>query len=270
MFEWLKKFDKILVTGPQRSGTRICAQMIAHDTGYTFIGEKKIYIDSLYILFSLIKNKTKMVIQCPALCRNIHKFSNKNTAIIFMKRDIKDIISSQRRIDWNWEKLELIRYDRTEGVISEIKYSYWQNNQKKKIQNAFEIEYESLSENPFWVPENLRRNFKADQTSIVKNKPDSILKFFPIRNPDIFYCEKPDKDSAVLVKATQTPKELNATGCLIWNLCDGKLTYREILQKLKEHFDDVDEKRLTCDLDVFINGLVSDGFLRLSPGDDNN
>ena len=50
MFEYLKEFPVVLVTGPQRSGTRICAKMIAHDTGHRFVDEREIHTDSLYEL----------------------------------------------------------------------------------------------------------------------------------------------------------------------------------------------------------------------------
>lgn len=40
MFESLKKHKKILVTGPQRSGTRITSQIISKDTNYFLYDEK--------------------------------------------------------------------------------------------------------------------------------------------------------------------------------------------------------------------------------------
>lgn len=266
MFEKFANFDKILVTGPQRSGTRICAKMIAYDLGHRYIDESEFHVDSLFVLCSLVEKQERCVVQCPVLCRYVHIFNLENIAIILMRRNIEDIIASQKRISWRWELLELARYDRTRGVIAEVKYQFWEKYQERKIKNAFELDYESLAGHPLWVPRDLRRNFNATQTSSFKNNPDAIRNFRPIRNRGIFCCE--NRNSAVLIKTTQVPKELNATGRLTWDLCDGKLTYREILQKIKEHFDDVDEKRLAFDLDIFINGLVSDGFLRISPGVD--
>ena len=83
MFEQLCDYRNILVTGPQRSGTRICAQMVAHDTGHGYIDEVQIDTDSLYRLadaFSL----NKVVVQCPACARFIHNFSNPHSLVIFM------------------------------------------------------------------------------------------------------------------------------------------------------------------------------------------
>ena len=39
MFAELKKFKKIIVSGPQRSGTRICGKIIAHDLDYRYCDE---------------------------------------------------------------------------------------------------------------------------------------------------------------------------------------------------------------------------------------
>jgi len=267
MFEKFADFDKILVTGPQRSGTRICAKMIAHDLGYTYIDEDDLHMENLYMMDYFLRKKERNVVQCPALCRYIHIFDWENTAVILIRRNIEDIIASQKRIGWRWEWLELARYDRTEGVIAEVKYQYWEKYQKRKIKHAFEIDYESLAAHPLWVPRDSRQNFKANQTSCFKNNSNAIRNFRPIQSRGIFYCEQQDNESAVLVKTTRNPKKLNVTGRFIWNLCDGILTYQDILQELKEHFADTDEKRLADDLDVFINGLVSDGFLQFSPGD---
>lgn len=162
---WLGKFDKIIVTGPQRSGTRICAKMIAHDTGHRYVDESEVGIDSLYRLRTLLQSNHRFVVQCPALCRHVHVFSDDDTAIVLMRRDVEDIIASQKRIGWSWEKVELARYDRSDGAIAEVKYRFWEEGQRRQIRHAFEIEYESLARHPLWVPKLLRRSFRAGQTT---------------------------------------------------------------------------------------------------------
>ena len=92
-FEWLRDFSKIIVTGPQRSGTRICAKMIAHDTRHRYVDESEIGVDSLYRLWSLLRNERRFVVQCPALCRHVHLFGSADTAIVLMRRDVKDIVA---------------------------------------------------------------------------------------------------------------------------------------------------------------------------------
>ena len=161
MFEWMTQFDKILVTGPQRSGTRICARMIAHDTGYRYVDEKEIAVGHRDLLEAL---SGKFVVQCPALCHCVHEFSADDTLIILMRRKIEDIIASQERIEWGNEQDQLRRhYGGVEGPISMVRYRFWEQYQRPRIRHVLEVEYESLSGHSLWIPREARFNFAPDQ-----------------------------------------------------------------------------------------------------------
>ena len=165
MFEKLKKFDKILVTGPQRSGTAICATMIAHDTDKKLYLEGAVNIDHLPLLRKMMESKEKFVLQIPALCHICHIFGKReDTVIIMVKRPVKDIIASQKRIGWPWEEHELSKYGMTHGIISDVKYRFWKG-QKKDCANTFEINYRSLSRHPLWIKKEYRSNFNIGQTA---------------------------------------------------------------------------------------------------------
>jgi len=170
MFESLKKFEHIFVTGPQRSGTTICGKMIANDTGHNYIDEFKFGVANLEILRELVKTQKNNVYQCPGVCRFIHEFSADNTAIVLMRRSVADILASQERINWRCEKMELFKYkpDERHGLetISEIKYRFWDTNQRLKIKNAFEVQYDFMSAHPMWIEKERRKTFHAKQTSI--------------------------------------------------------------------------------------------------------
>lgn len=264
MFEWLAEFDRILVTGPQRSGTRICAKMIAYDTRHEYIDEYDFQMDSLYSLCSLLQNRRRLVVQCPVLCRYVHMFSADDTAIVLMRRNIEDVIASQERVGWRWEWLELARYDRSDGVIAEVKYRFWEETQRKQIKHAFEIEHESLAGHPLWVSKYLRQNFGPTQTAC-RNEAHAINQNVrPCPHFNILYWEGSDYNEAILVKTREPAKLLNATGQMVWTLCDGTRTRQDILQALRAHFGDVEESVLARDLDEFIGELVARGFLRLS------
>lgn len=171
MFDHLKKFSKIIVTGPQRSGTTICAKMIANDLGYIYVDEEELKVDnSDYLtdrLKELIHSGDRFVVQCPALCRYVHEVGHcKDTAIIFMKRNLDEILKSQERIGWDVEEPEeLKRYgDEAVSPIAQVKHDFWQDHQKWKIFYWFEVEYSSLSAHPMWVPAWQRTKFRARQT----------------------------------------------------------------------------------------------------------
>ena len=263
MFEWLTDFKKILVTGPHRSGTRICAQTVARDTGYEYIDEIDLHMDSLHDMLSIYIHKKDFVAQCPALCRYIHLFSAQDTAIIFMCRKIEDIQASQKRIKWSHEWLELARYDRNEGTIAEVKYQFWQEYQKDKIIQPFEIDYESLADHPMWVSKPLRNNFRAEQTQMPGTLYDIKGGSRPFPTLNVHFFDGLDQTTAILTKYGHT-LALNDTGGLIWKLCDGSHTRQDILQILKSRFDDIQEDILAHHLDDFIQKLVQSGYLQLS------
>jgi len=263
MFEWLSEFDTILVTGPQRSGTRITSKMIAHDTGYQYIDEDAFEMDSMYWLCSIMAEKNHIVVQCPVICRYVHMLAGDHVAVVLMRRKIEDIIASQQRIQWPWEWLELARYDRSDGVISEVKYRFWDQFQKERIKHAFEVEYESLASHPLWLSKEKRQNFDARQTTHLAQHwhGDQNSRLVPAGGVRLF--ESDDQDSGVVLKDIKNVKALNEVGKFIWNLCDGTHTYSEILQALRVEFPDVEESTLLSDLENFISDLVVNGFLRI-------
>lgn len=162
MFSHLSVFRSILVTGPQRSGTTICAKMIAADTGLTFIPEEKVGISSEKKLREKLA-AGGCVVQCPSLCCLAHDLADEATAVVLMRRPVEDIVRSQERIGWSHEQLELERYGLTEGVIAEVKYNHWDAG-KHQAPHSFEVDYNSLSAHPLWVPADRRANFKPRQT----------------------------------------------------------------------------------------------------------
>ena len=174
MFEELKDYQAILVTGPQRSGTRIAAKMIAIDTGHKYIDETEFGVHSRKGLKALMR-KERIVIQCPALCRHVHNFSTAATWIVLMRRSIEDSIASEKRIEWEFGALDelwkygveynRLRYEAEKGKpISARKYEYWENEQRDQLFNYLEIDYESLSAHPLWLPKEYRINFEPYQT----------------------------------------------------------------------------------------------------------
>ena len=166
MFEYLALFSRIVVTGPQRSGTHICAVMIADDLGYTFCEEVQIDTYKLDLMKHLFDTESRFVLQAPGICRHVHEFSAPDVAIILMRRAVSDIIASEKRVGWfgsihrQWE---LERYGLTKGNIAEVKYQYWDDVQRELIHNPFEIEYESLVAHPMWIPQEERINFRSKQ-----------------------------------------------------------------------------------------------------------
>lgn len=162
MFEHLSNFNNIVISGPQRSGTRITAKIVAQDTGKFYIDEKDInYHD--YRLLEWYLRLGSVVVQCPGLCHLLHRIDFDSTLVIVVRRPIDEIIESEYRC-WNKEseKIELAKYGYSNGVISHIKYDFWDRVQKSSLSNAGDINYRELKDHPLFISD--RQNFRWDQT----------------------------------------------------------------------------------------------------------
>lgn len=177
MFEGFKQFDRIFVTGPQRSGTRVCSHMIAADTGHEHVDEFQFGTDQWEVLRDNImrpRNGTgKFVVQCPGLAYKIHEVVNsipERSCVVLMCRNAKDIALSQERINWLDERYEKQKYVDVWGKkvqwddsIADIKYYIWHNFQRGLIPYHFEVFYETLQEHMYWVSPELRKTFAEKQ-----------------------------------------------------------------------------------------------------------
>lgn len=165
---------KILITGPQRAGTRFASKVIANDLNIEHIDELDYEIGNLDLFLNLIKNKTSFSVQAPALTFYLDKIPD-DIIVIFMYRDINDIITSQKRIKWYHDKTykkiykkvfgELLSNINMDKPISDIKYQVWEKIQKpttKKIN--YDLDYDSLSSHEMWIDKSKRKKFKASQT----------------------------------------------------------------------------------------------------------
>ena len=179
--------DLVFVTGPHRSGTTICARMIAADTGYDLIVEDEFNCSSLTQLAALLQyNGSSKVIQCPFLSSVIHDLSylidvNMSKAlIVWMKRDEQDIIESELRAERvGFDKVALGQRAKyrvnTDRHISQIKAEAWQD-QKAVIPHTMEIEYESLHFHELWIDSHKDLPFQHDINTTMPKVFDDALR----------------------------------------------------------------------------------------------
>lgn len=164
-FEHLKSFKKILVTGPQRSGTTIAAKIIAEELQYKYIDERAVDVRSLTKLYEKLTDKNNLIIHGPCFCSMIHWLDAPDTAVVLVRRDTDEIKKSEQKIGWNEEEFELKNYFTKQGTIAKIRYSVWENFQQPTMKiPAFELEYKSLSDHPLWISD--RNNFRRRQFSL--------------------------------------------------------------------------------------------------------
>jgi hypothetical protein len=171
-FDDLIGFKKVVVLGPQRSGTRIGTLMIANVLNIPYIQEDAFGVHCFERATTLITESEKICLHAPALTYKAHCFE-REIAIVFMMRSVEDIIASQERIDWKCEKDEKSLYEdpilnpfcNLDDPICKIKGDVYFDFQADLIDSHFELSYYSLRYNPLWVQEKHRKNFSFDQTS---------------------------------------------------------------------------------------------------------
>lgn len=163
-----REIDKIIVSGPQRSGTTICSEIIGHDTGFEVFKEEHIDIDNVVKLKNFVRSEGKKVLQAPGAFVYLDEVSAENILIVIMFRDLDEIYLSQARIKWNGEGNEIEKLH-SKGFKdfrypAEGKYLYYRRELWRKLHNVYELNYDDLSHHKLWVPKEKRENFGPRQT----------------------------------------------------------------------------------------------------------
>ncbi len=165
MFEHLAVHSRIVVTGPQRSGTRIAARMIAADTGHEFVDEFAFSIKD-DVEFRGILERDQVVVQAPNMLKDVVDDPPPGIFIVLMRRDLEQIHASARRIRWaedlGGNTTELRKFGLTEGDSAAVKYAFW-DAQEKSVP-FLELDYESLQTHALYVPAEQRKSFGPLQT----------------------------------------------------------------------------------------------------------
>ena len=148
----------IFVTGPQRSGTRLAAQIIARQTGRTFVDELDYSPDI----------PMNSVIQAPFLLKAVIElsFMFPTAEFVFMYRNVDDIVKSMKRIEWYKDYINDSNF-----YLKYVEHSYkYIDFLKKELDDSrwFDIRYESLAQDPLFVKD--RSNFTVKQ--YLPDKPD--------------------------------------------------------------------------------------------------
>ena len=197
MINEYKKYSKIIICGPQRSGTTFACRALASQLGYEALYEELFNTYDEELFLDLVRSKDKFVLQAPGMTHLVHTINSfEESLILLMRRNLKDIVASQNRISWNKSKkiaqgvtiseemIEKVKYASTfssalhniplDKGIAEIKYYVWDTIQKSLIAHSSELNYSELKRMfpKLWVAKNQRTNFHPRQTdTVLKNDP---------------------------------------------------------------------------------------------------
>lgn len=141
----------IIVTGPQRAGSRIAANILASDLGGVFVDE----------LEYRLPLPPRAVVQAPFLLKSVIELSFilPDAKFVFMYRNPKDIVASMERIEWYKD------YSTDpDFYMTYVKHCYEYIELLKRTLRKdqwFEIYYESLVNHPMFVED--RTGFTVKQ-----------------------------------------------------------------------------------------------------------
>lgn len=136
-FQQLRSFTTVVVTGPQRSGTRITATIIAKELDRRYVDELDYGVHFFDRFWRFLTPGN--VVHAPAMSAYCHLLPPA-AAVVLVRRSIEEIIESQRDVRLEggdyWtdveEPRELSKYFREPGAgpISSLKYDIWERYEK--------------------------------------------------------------------------------------------------------------------------------------------
>jgi len=158
----VQNYKKIIVTGPQRSGTTFAAYALAKDLQLKFFKETTFGNENIIKFRHIIYTENEFVIQCPGMVHHLPELiSYKDLKIIVLDRNINDIIKSQIKIGWEWEYAEKIKFlpfkDKINlnRPIADIKYEFIKQCEEEHENEVLHLDYESMKNHSLWIkPEN--------------------------------------------------------------------------------------------------------------------
>jgi hypothetical protein len=156
---------KYFVTGPQRSGSTFVSRCLSHDYGILHFDEVDYGLFDYKRFVDLVKGHGSWVVHGPAMFHRtmdvVKDFPD--ATIVVVRRDIKDILKSQERIQWD-DRMERrnLRVRGDKRPIAQIKYDIW-DVWKCSIKHYLEYQYGDFSRHPLWVDKEQRTNFKQKQ-----------------------------------------------------------------------------------------------------------
>lgn len=141
MFQSFQKHKRILVTGPMRSGTTICATMIGRDTGKTIVREESI--------FSVWPLDMNMVVQAPVLLPEAKRLALGGWFVVVMIRSMDEVLPSTQKYLQGKMALDAIKTHVFKSIAQANVLAEWLEEEGLGQQ----VIYDNLRMHSMWVEE---------------------------------------------------------------------------------------------------------------------
>lgn len=185
-----RSYDRVLVTGSQRSGTTIAARMIASDLRWTFVEEGEVNVNDLGKARQLIENERHFVLQIPNLLLRMDEIREflmeRRVGVVAMRRPFQEVMASRKRInhpkrDPASQELKQDLIDRAKLIgaifsdpeaflsrdvpLMEFRQLYVQHYLICLPEVAV-LDYRNLEGHPMWLQKSQRMNFAPKTTTL--------------------------------------------------------------------------------------------------------
>jgi hypothetical protein len=179
-FSKFEQYSKIVVSGPQRSGTNLISKIFSEELGYRVVDEEEFGFHFERDFIEVLTSQSKIVMQAPGMCHILHKLTESNACIVFCLRNPLEIMQSQYNLEWEGEALERKKYTRPEYSYLPIgltKYIEWFFHQRNELKIPYEeVYYDSFKNHKLWV--NKENRGRPDKWAIVdKDSPDGFRRY---------------------------------------------------------------------------------------------
>ena len=186
-----KGYKRIIIVGPQRSGTTFTSQALANTLNFRNVDEDEFGVRDINMFRNIMKQEN-IVIQAPAMTCKIQTLVGNDDLVVFMVRKwsdiIKSVINKNNGLLSNWvfmnimfdiERHNFNKYDSKAGEAFDkcvekdcpylnSYYNMWKHYQLKNIPNCIALEYESMKNHPMWLDKDQRnwdRNHNPKNTN---------------------------------------------------------------------------------------------------------
>ena len=183
-----KGYKRIIIVGPQRSGTTFTSQALSNTLKFRNVDEGEFSVRDVNMFRNIMKQEN-IVIQAPAMTCRIQALIGKDDLVVFMSRKWSDIVKGVHRKNRslsNWILMETMfdaeryyfnEYGNTAGKFFDkhvnknsyyldAYYNMWKHYQSKIIPNCITLKYESMKNHPMWLDKSQRKNFGDKQTTL--------------------------------------------------------------------------------------------------------
>lgn len=157
---------KIVVTGPQRSGSTFVSNCLAKSFSAHHIDESEFDVYFIDWFFKIAEKHDSWVAHAPGLFTEMFTILNRfpDVTFVVVRRQIEEILNSQKRINWT-DEYERAKLHLTSGDmrhVCEVKYMYW-DMWKRYLPSWVEYSYRDFEVHPDWVADEKRINFSPKQ-----------------------------------------------------------------------------------------------------------